>query len=379
MKCRPLRVKCLRSGRSRSNSLEGDYLRLPGPDRRRSGGRCPAYNEVEHFEYISVIEELAPRAMRMVDVGEEHDGQRLDNFLVHQLKGVPKSHLYKMIRSGEVRVNRGRASADARVHTGDQVRIPPVRTAAPAIQARSLTPPAPIVMPILWEDDELLAVDKPAGVAVHGGSGIAHGVIERLRASRPEARFLELVHRLDRGTSGVLLIAKRRPALLSLHAQLREGLTDKRYRAIVSGRWPLRSKRLDWPLVKTLTASGERMVYVRSDGQSAATIVTGLAHRDVDANWPMTLIEAKLETGRTHQIRVHCAHAGFPIIGDDRYGDFHLNGLWAQAGWRRMYLHAYQMTFKHPVSGQSTLVVAPQPPAFENLLQHHASFGPVAG
>jgi 23S rRNA pseudouridine955/2504/2580 synthase len=232
-------------------------------------------------------------------------------------------------------------------------------------------------MPILWEDDDLLAVDKPAGVAVHGGSGIAHGVIERLRAARPEARFLELVHRLDRGTSGVLLIAKRRPALLSLHAQLREGLTDKRYRAIVSGRWPLRSKRLDWPLVKTLTASGERMVYVRSDGQSAATIVTGLAHRDADPNWPMTMIEAKLETGRTHQIRVHCAHAGFPIIGDDRYGDFHLNGLCAQAGWRRMFLHAHQLTFKHPVSGQSMVISAPQPSAFETLLKHDDSFSSV--
>jgi 23S rRNA pseudouridine955/2504/2580 synthase len=232
-------------------------------------------------------------------------------------------------------------------------------------------------MPVLWEDDELLAVDKPVGVAVHGGSGIAHGVIERLRAARPEARFLELAHRLDRGTSGVLLIAKRRPALLSLHAQLREGITDKRYRAIVSGRWPLRSKRLDWPLVKTLTSSGERMVYVRSDGQSAATVVTGLAHRDVDATWPMTLIEAKLETGRTHQIRVHCAHAGFPIIGDDRYGDFHLNGLCAQAGWRRMYLHAYQMTFKHPGSGQSIVIVAPQPPAFNTLLHHDSSFSPL--
>ncbi len=326
-----------------------------------------------------MIEEVAPRASRMIGVGEEHDGQRLDNFLAHQLKGVPKSHLYKMIRSGEVRVNRGRSSADARVHTGDQVRIPPVRTAAPAIHASALPHPAPIVMPILWEDDELLAVDKPSGVAVHGGSGIAYGVIERLRASRPEARFLELVHRLDRGTSGVLLIAKRRPALLGLHSQLREGLTDKRYRAIVSGRWPLRSKRLDWPLVKTLTASGERMVYVRSDGQSAATIVTGLAHRDADSNWPMTLIEAKPETGRTHQIRVHCAHAGFPIIGDDRYGDFHLNGLCAHAGWRRMCLHAHQLTFKHPVSGQSISIVAPQPPSFETLLHHDASFSAVSG
>jgi len=333
----------------------------------------------DNFEYISVTEEVAPRASRMVDVGEEHDGQRLDNFLAHQLKGVPKSHLYKMIRSGEVRVNRGRSSADARIQTGDQVRIPPVRTAAPALHASALPHPAPIVMPILFEDDHIMAVDKPAGIAVHGGSGIAHGVIERLRASRPDARFLELVHRLDRGTSGVLLIAKRRPALLSLHAQLREGLTDKRYRAIVSGRWPLRSKRLDWPLVKTLTASGERMVYVRSEGQSAATIVTGLAHRDVDPNWPMTLVEAKLETGRTHQIRVHCAHAGFPIVGDDRYGDFQLNGLCAHAGWRRMYLHAHQLTFEHPVSGQSTVILAPQPTAFELLLQHDAPFRHVSG
>lgn len=324
----------------------------------------------DSFEYISVTEEIAPSASRMVDVGDEHDGQRLDNFLAHELKGVPKSHLYKMIRSGEVRVNRGRSCADARVHAGDQVRIPPVRTATPAFPHAAA---APITLPILWEDDALLAVDKPAGIAVHGGSGIAHGVIERLRASRPQARFLELVHRLDRGTSGVLLIAKRRPALLSLHAQLRDGVTDKRYRAIVMGRWPLRSKRLDWPLVKTLTSNGERMVYVRADGQSASTIITGLKHQDCNPVGPVSLIEAKLETGRTHQIRVHCAHAGFPIVGDDRYGDFGLNDRCAKLGWRRMFLHAHRLTFLHPLTGQSMVIEAPQPAVFEHLLNHDAS------
>lgn len=352
-------IRAVRQGRSVGS------LRTPGPDRRRSGDRSPAYNGLERYEYISVSEEVRPFVARMVEVGDANDGQRLDNFLTQYLKGVPKSHLYKMIRSGEVRLNKGRTNPDARVHCGDLVRLPPVRVAAQVTASQTA---APLELPILFEDDDLLALDKPAGLAVHGGSGIAHGVIERLRAARPQAKFLELVHRLDRGTSGVLLIAKRRPALVGLHGQLREGQTDKRYRALVAGRWPLRSKRLQWPLLRTLTASGERMVYVSNDGQSASTVITGLRHGMHAELGPVSLIEAKLETGRTHQIRVHCAHAGFPIVGDDRYGDFAVNDRFARAGWRRMFLHAHQISFAHPVKQVPMALQAQQPAIFEALL-----------
>jgi len=334
-------------------------------------GVAPHTIGMNKIEYISVTDQADARASRLVKVDEGQEGQRLDNFLAQRLKGVPKSHLYKMIRSGEVRINGGRCAADSRIKLGDQVRIPPVRLGLRPLCAVS----APAIdLSVLWEDEDLLAIDKPTGLAVHGGSGVAHGVIERLRASRPSAKFLELVHRLDRGTSGVLLIAKRRSALVHLHAQLRAGLTDKRYRVIVIGRWPLRSKRINWPLLRTLTATGERMVYVRSDGQSASTILTGLQHVELPALGVVSLVEAKLETGRTHQIRVHCAHAGFPIVGDDRYGDFALNAQAAALGWRRMYLHAWSLQFAHPRNNEILRVEAPQPEGFDRLIAHASSF-----
>jgi 23S rRNA pseudouridine955/2504/2580 synthase len=216
------------------------------------------------------------------------------------------------------------------------------------------------VPPILFEDDALIALDKPAGLAVHGGSGIAHGVIERLRAARPEAKFLELVHRLDRDTSGVLLVAKKRAALLDLHAQLREGLVDKRYDVLVRGRWRDAKRVVELPLEAYVTGEGERRVRVEREGRAARTI---FRRQRVwpDRAPPIALLEAELETGRTHQIRVHLTHLGFPLAGDDKYGDFAWNRELATQGLKRMFLHARRLQFRHPVDGRVVVVEAPLP------------------
>jgi 23S rRNA pseudouridine955/2504/2580 synthase len=272
---------------------------------------------------------------------------------------VPKSHIYRILRSGEVRVNKGRVGPDVRLAVGDVVRLPPVRTAAPARPAKPAVArrfgPA-----ILYEDDALIAVDKPAGLAVHGGSGIALGMIEQLRAARPDARFLELVHRLDRDTSGVLLVAKKRSALTALHAQLREGTVDKRYVALVRGPWRDAKRTVDVALHKFSTRDGERRVRVEETGRESTTIF----RREKtwpDHDPPLALLEAELETGRTHQIRVHLAHIGHALAGDDKYGDFAWNRELAKEGLKRMFLHARQMTFAHPVSGNPMRVESPLP------------------
>jgi 23S rRNA pseudouridine955/2504/2580 synthase len=280
-----------------------------------------------------------------VTVGPDAAGQRLDNFLLRLARGVPQSHVYRIVRSGEVRVNKSRASADQRLAEGDQVRIPPLRTAAPA------PPPLrPQMPPVLFEDEHLIAVDKPAGVAAHGGSGIAHGLIEMVRAARPNQPFLELAHRLDRETSGILLLAKTRRALLGLHEQLREGLVDKRYLALVAGDWVNDRQHVRLPLARRTTMSGERRVSVDAEGGLAAHTVFNLRQRF----GLFSLLEAELKTGRTHQIRVHLAHVGFPIVGDDKYGDFELNRRVARGEFggpfRRMFLHACATRFRHPVS-----------------------------
>jgi 23S rRNA pseudouridine955/2504/2580 synthase len=259
---------------------------------------------------------------------------------------VPQSHVYRIVRSGEVRVNKSRASVDQRLAEGDQVRIPPLRTAAPA------PPPVrPQMPPVLFEDEHLIAVDKPAGVAAHGGSGIAHGLIEMVRAARPNQPFLELAHRLDRETSGILLLAKTRRALLGLHEQLREGQVDKRYLVLVAGDWVNDRQHVRLPLARRTTASGERRVSVDADEGLAAHTVFNLRQR----YGRFSLLEAELKTGRTHQIRVHLAHVGFPIVGDDKYGDFELNRRVARGEFgvpfRRMFLHACATRFRHPVSG----------------------------
>ncbi len=307
--------------------------------------------------------EPAP-AVRTVAVDAEYDGQRLDNFLLRELKGVPKTHVYRIIRSGEVRVNKGRASADTRLAGGDLVRVPPVRMAPPAAAAEAAPPRE---FPILYEDEHLIAIDKPSGTAVHGGSGVSFGVIEQLRRSRPEQKYLELVHRLDRETSGILLLAKRRSALVALQEQFRARETGKTYAALVVGRWPAKLKVLDVALHKTEDAGGERRVYPvaddHPDGQRAISLVR-IAQPFADT----TLLDVTIKTGRTHQIRVHLQHAGHVIVGDDKYGDFALNRRYARgeavAGVRfeRMFLHARQLAFDHPATGARLELVAPLPP-----------------
>jgi len=311
----------------------------------------------------------------MVTVDEESAGQRLDNFLIRHLKGVPKTHVYRIIRSGEVRVNKGRASADTRVETGDVVRLPPVRTSDKA-EAKLANPAPGREFPLLLEDDALLAIDKPAGVAVHGGSGVSFGVIEQLRQARPAAKFLELVHRLDRETSGILLVAKKRSALKHLQDQFRERETGKTYLALVLGDWPASKKVIDAPLHKYLLPDGERRVKVVSkddpDGMRSVTLV------QVRQRLPgYTLLEVTIKTGRTHQIRVHLASQGHAIAGDDKYGDFELNKSLQKRGLKRMFLHAWRLQFTHPASGERVELHAALPPELESFVAHVATPSPV--
>jgi len=322
----------------------------------------------------------AAPAVRRLGVDAESAGQRLDNFLLRLLKGVPKTHVYRVIRSGEVRVNGGRASADTRLTDGDEVRVPPVRVAQ-----RVAVAPAPARdFPLLFEDAQLLAVDKPAGVAVHGGSGVSSGVIEQLRQARPGARFLELVHRLDRETSGVLLVACRRSALVHLQDQFRargaDKVVGKTYTALVVGDWPERLKVIDTPLHKFLTPEGERRVRVTTaedpDGAYALTLV-----RVVQRLAGFTLLDVTIKTGRTHQIRVHLASAGHPIAGDDKYGDFALNKRLARAsvsGGRleRMFLHARRLQFVHPATGETLELKSELPPDCAGFLHSLQNPGP---
>ena len=310
----------------------------------------------------------SPPAARLVEVDENSAGQRLDNFLIRHLKGVPKTHVYRIIRSGEVRINKGRASADTRVETGDVVRLPPVRISDKVVEKAERPAPAR-EFPILLEDEHLIALDKPAGVAVHGGSGVSFGVIEQLRQARPGAKFLELVHRLDRETSGILLVAKKRSALTHLQDQFRERETGKTYLALVTGTWPTNKKVIDQPLHKYLQADGERRVRVTTaddpDGMRSITLVkvrTTVAARTEQGLPAMTLLEVTIKTGRTHQIRVHLASQGHPIVGDDKYGDFDLNKRLPKQGLKRMFLHAWRLQFNHPASGERIELRAELPP-----------------
>ncbi|MFZ1180614.1 MAG: RluA family pseudouridine synthase [Herbaspirillum sp.] len=310
--------------------------------------------------------------VQLLTISEEAAGQRIDNFLLRVCKGVPKSHIYRVLRSGEVRVNKARIDQTYRLEVGDVVRLPPIR-----IAVKTSAAPAPGAgFRILLEDSHLLVIDKPAGVAVHGGSGIAYGVIEQLRTSRPHAKFLELVHRLDRDTSGILLLAKKRSALNSLHEQIRDGLTDKRYLALVRGSWKNTRQHIRLPLRKYSTADGERRVRVQEDGQASHTVFS-LVRRYGE----YALLEAELKTGRTHQIRVHLSASGFVIVGDDKYGDFALNKALQKAdgervAFRRMFLHAHRISFRHPGSGAPVTLEAGLPPEclrFLNSLDAAAS------
>lgn len=305
------------------------------------------------------MNDLSKDSVTWLAVGEEAVGQRIDNFLLRLAKGVPKSHVYRILRSGEVRVNKGRVSADYRLQAGDQLRVPPIRIAARQETARV---PAR-EFPIVYEDEALIVLDKPAGVAVHGGSGVSFGVIEQLRQARPAARLLELAHRLDRETSGLLIIACRRQALARLHDMFREGRIAKRYLALVRGRWtnPLQHVRV--PLHKYLNAEGERRVSVDAEGKDAHSIVR------LVARWEnFSLVEVELKTGRTHQIRVHLSHLGFPIAGDDKYGDFALNRILLSTGLKRMFLHAAHLTFSHPLTAEPISLSAALPPELQAFL-----------
>jgi len=317
----------------------------------------------------------------MLLVDDEDAGQRLDNFLMRQLKGVPKTHIYRIIRSGEVRVNKGRASAERRIESGDQIRLPPVRTSERAdakaqamVEAAAGGGSAPArEFPVLFEDDGLVVIDKPAGVAVHGGSGVSFGVIEQLRMARPQTRFLELVHRLDRETSGILLVAKKRSVLKNLQDQFRDRTTGKIYLALVAGQWPQKLKVLDKSLHKYLLPDGERRVKVvpREHPDAMPSLSLVKVTRQSSA---YSLLEVTIKTGRTHQIRVHLATEGMAILGDDKYGDFALNRSLQRASvrlpLRRMFLHAWRLQFRHPTSGSVMLLQAELPAELAQFLNH---------
>ncbi len=293
-------------------------------------------------------------------IDEASEGQRIDNYLMRMCKGVPKSHVYRILRSGEVRVNGGRVSQTYRLKPGDEVRIPPVRVAEPSAGTSA---PAGRALPVVYEDEALLVLDKPAGKAVHGGSGVSYGVIEQLRAQRPQARLLELAHRIDRETSGLLIVAKKRSALKALHDMMREGRVEKRYLTLVSGVWRNPLQHVRQPLLKYLLPDGERRVRVSDEGKPSHSIVRRLR------TWPQfSLLEVELRTGRTHQIRVHLSHLGFPLCGDDKYGDFALNKQLEQQGLRRMFLHAASLAFDHPLSGERISLTAPLPDDLQGFL-----------
>jgi 23S rRNA pseudouridine955/2504/2580 synthase len=313
---------------------------------------------------MSVPVETAPKP-RFIEVDQRHADQRIDNFLLAQLKGVPKSHIYRILRTGEVRINGGRCQAPRKLQLGDVVRVPPVRVAQ---RGESMVPVEPVRVrleqAILYEDEDLLVLDKPAGMAVHGGSGLSYGVIEGLRALRPQARFLELVHRLDRDTSGCLLIAKKRSVLSALHQAFRDDhAVRKVYLALLAGVWARRQWQVDAPLKKNVLQSGERIVKVARDGKPALTDFRRL--RKFGA---ATLVEARLLTGRTHQIRVHAQSMGHAIAGDERYGDAALNEDFRRLGLKRLFLHAAELAFIHPRSGQPFSVKAPLAPELQDYL-----------
>jgi 23S rRNA pseudouridine955/2504/2580 synthase len=294
------------------------------------------------------MNDLSKARATTLEVGEEGEAQRIDNFLLRILKGVPKSHVYRVLRSGEVRVNSGRIKPEYRLKVGDRIRVPPIRLA----EKRAPTA-RPLGLPVVFEDAALIVIDKPSGVAVHGGSGVSFGVIESLRAERPQAKFLELAHRLDRDTSGLLMVAKKRSALTALHAMLREGRVEKIYLAVAKGVPARPAFEISESLHKYVTSQGERRVAVREDGKASVTRV-----KVVKTGEAFSLLELRLMTGRTHQIRVHLQHAGHPVLGDDKYGDFPLNH---QLKVKRLMLHAASLSFIHPVSGAALAFKSPVP------------------
>ena len=300
-------------------------------------------------------EKIVNPNVQFLTINDDEAGQRLDNFLLARLKGVPKSLIYRIVRKGEVRVNKGRSKPEYKLQADDVVRIPPVRVAEKAQETISnkLTKVAQLEQQIIFEDNYLLVLNKPSGIAVHGGSGLDFGVIEALRALRPEARFLELVHRLDRDTSGILLVAKKRSALRNLHEQLREKTVQKEYLALVRGQWQSHCKVVQAPLLKNELSSGERIVKVSEQGKPSETRFS-VEERYVNA----TLVKASPITGRTHQIRVHAQYAGHPIALDSKYGDKVFDQQMAELGLTRLFLHAYSIRFEHPHTGETLRLTA---------------------
>lgn len=297
----------------------------------------------------------AGTSVRWLQIGPEQAGQRIDNFLITLLKGVPKSRIYRIVRKGEVRVNKGRIKPEYRLQEGDEVRIPPVRVPdKPAVRRPPSEQIARLESSILFEDKGLIVFNKPSGLAVHGGSGLSFGAIELLRASRPDAPYLELVHRLDRDTSGCLIVAKKRSYLRHLHEQLRTGGVRKYYRALLCGHWSLGTKHVKAPLVKNTQASGERIVRVDEQGKSAHTLF-----KPIEMLKQASYMDIELFTGRTHQIRVHAAHCQHPVAGDNKYGNAECNRALKKLGLKRLFLHAYRLEFTHPGSNKDMDIVAP--------------------
>ncbi|ASF46562.1 23S rRNA pseudouridine(955/2504/2580) synthase RluC [Methylovulum psychrotolerans] len=316
---------------------------------------------------MTTAEQGGTPKVQLIDITEEQCDQRLDNFLITFLKGVPKSHIYRIVRKGEVRVNKGRVDVKYRLETGDQVRIPPVRVAekAPETFVGQHLQDA-LAASVLFEDEAFMIINKPAGYAVHGGTGINSGIIEGLRSVRPNAPFLELVHRLDKDTSGCLLIAKKRSALKKLHTLFREDQVQKTYLALLAGQWLRKKLLVSAPLQKNQTQGGERMVFISKTGKEAETLF-----RRLKLFPDCTLVEAAPKTGRTHQIRVHAASSlGHPIVGDERYGQDDVNKAFRSRGYKRMFLHAATLQFTHPVTGALLTVSAPLPQQLDDLLTY---------
>jgi 23S rRNA pseudouridine955/2504/2580 synthase len=314
---------------------------------------------------IAPLPEARSSAAEYVQIGQEADGQRIDNFLLSRVKGVPRSRLYRVLRRGEVRVNKGRVKPSYRLQRGDWVRIPPLRVAQSVTGERLQGPVLRSLMDaVLYEDDRLIVVNKPSGLAVHGGSGLSYGLIEAMRALRPQMSELELVHRLDRETSGCLLISKRRSALRELHRLLRGKAIAKRYLVLLVGRLPQPETTVDAPLRKNTLRGGERVVRVDpAEGKAARTVFRRLRQLG-----DMTLAEAEPVTGRTHQIRVHAAHLGTPVAGDQKYGNEEINRTLRRAGLKRLFLHAYALSFEPEYSDHPVSVVAPVPPELERVI-----------
>ncbi len=312
--------------------------------------------------------EITPQ-VRLIEITDAHAGQRLDNFLITLLKGVPKSRIYRIVRKGEVRINKGRVEVNYKLALGDIVRVPPIRVAEQA-EAVFVQPTLKhsLEQDILFEDDAIIVLNKPSGFAVHGGTGINSGVIEGIRQLRPQAKFLELAHRLDKETSGCLIIAKKRSALNTLHEMFRGDGMQKTYLALLAGNWQRKKLVVTQPLLKNVADSGERMVVISTAGKTAETLF-----RRMEQFKDSTLVEASPKTGRTHQIRVHAAWLGHPIIGDDRYGDDVVNQNFRKRGYKRLFLHALRLSFPHPVSGEMLNMHAPLPKNLTDLLNHERS------